>query len=300
MRLRLLGSSAGGGLPQWNCACPMCTTARSNPGRVNPRQHCSLAFSGFGEEWYLIGAGPDVRLQIESFPPLTPGPEPRRTPLRGVLLPDAELDHTIGLLVLREGSPFDVYGTAPMLAALDGAFPVRRLLEAYTATRWLEVSVGKPLSLENGRLTVVAFPTGARRPRYAAGCAVDGHWRVGYSIADTQSGGAAVFAPSVEYWSPELEDALADADCAFVDGTFWSENEMDVTGRRARPAAGAGHLPIAGPAGSAARLAGSGAGRHIYVHVNNTNPILDVRSPERRMLDELGLEVGQDGMELRI
>lgn len=278
----------------------MCTTARTNPGRVNPRQHCSLAFSGLGKEWYLIGAGPDVRVQIESFGPLTPGPEPRRTPLRGVLLPDAELDHTIGLLVLREGSQFDVHGTAPVLAALESAFPVRRLLEAYTLTRWLEVSVDEPLSLEEGRLTVVAFPTGAKRPRYAADCAEDGHWRVGYSIADTQSGGVAVFAPSVEDWSPELQDALTHADCAFVDGTFWSEDEMDVAGKRARPAAGAGHLPIAGPAGSAVRLAASTTGRRIYVHVNNTNPILDERSPERRMLEELGLEVGRDGMELRV
>jgi pyrroloquinoline quinone biosynthesis protein B len=257
-----------------------------------------LAVSGLGKDWYLIGAGPDVRQQIESFPSLTPGPEPRQTPLRGVLLPDAELDHTIGLLLLREGSPLDVYGTAPVLGALAEAFPARRLLDAYTTVRWLEVSAGQPLSLEHGRLTVTAFPTGGRRPRYAANCAIDGDWRVGYSIADAESGGVAVFAPSVERWSPELRAAIASAQCVLVDGTFWSDDEMDEVGVRGRSAAATGHVPIAGPAGSAVQLATSPASRRIYVHLNNTNPVLDERSQERRMLEQLGLEVGWDGMEV--
>ena len=274
--------------------------ARINPERVHPRRHCALAFSGLGKDWYVIGAGPDVRHQIESFPPLRPGPQPRQSPLRGVLLPDAELDHTIGLPELREGGSLDVYATAPVLAALDDAFPVRRLLDAYTTARWFEVSVGVPLPLEDGRLNVLAFPTGDKRPRYAAGCAADGCWRVGYSIVDAESGGVAVFAPSVGHWSPELGDAVAHADCAFVDGTFWTDGEMDTVGSSRLPAAGAGHLPISGPAGSALRLAECPARRRVYVHLNNTNPVLDVQSPERRLLEELGLEVGQDGMELRV
>jgi pyrroloquinoline quinone biosynthesis protein B len=265
---------------------------------VVPRLHCSLAFSGFGKDWYLIGAGPDVHQQIQSFPSLRPGPGPRQTPLRGVLLPDAELDHTIGLLLLREASALDVYGTAPVLGALVEAFPARRLLEAHTTVRWLEVSVGQPFSLEHGRLTVTAFPTGRRRPRYAADCTVEGDWRVGYSIADAESGGVAVFAPSVEHWSPELGAAIASAQCVLVDGTFWSDGEMDEMGVRGRSAAATGHIPIAGPAGSAVRLSTSPASRRIYVHLNNTNPVLDERSAERRMLEKLGLEVGWDGMEV--
>jgi pyrroloquinoline quinone biosynthesis protein B len=300
VRLRLLGSAAGGAFPQWNCACSGCRLAREDSSRAWPRTQCSLAFTGSGDEWYLIGAGPDVRRQIEDFPALHPGPGPRETRIRGVLLTDAELDHTIGLLIVREGSPLDVYGTEAVLAALQEAFPIRRLTRRYASVRWTAVAPGRPLALERGRLEVSTVPLGRKRPRYAAEQEIDGDWVVGYRIADLETGGTAVFAPGVERWSRELEALLAGAGCAFVDGTFWSDDEMARRGTGQATATAMGHLPIGGEGGSAERLAGAGALRTVYVHLNNTNPVLDERSPERGKLRALGIEVGWDGMEVEL
>jgi pyrroloquinoline quinone biosynthesis protein B len=300
LRLRLLGSAAGGGYPQWNCACAQCQTSRVAPARAESRTQCSLAFSAGGEEWYLIGAGPDIRFQIEAFPPLHPGPKVRETPLRGVFLADAEMDHMVGLLLMREGSDLDVFGPRAILAALEEAFPIRRLTQRYCSTRWISVVPGQPIALNEGRLEISAFPLGTRSPRYVTGPKIEGEWVVGYRLVNGETGGTAVFAPGIERWSPELEALLAGADCAFVDGTFWSEDEMVLNGVGHTAAAAMGHMPIAGEHGSAVRLAAADVPRVVYVHLNNTNPILDERSPERGWLRSLGIEVGHDGMEVTI
>ena len=297
VRLRLLGSAAGGGYPQWNCACARCQMCRLDPTRAKPRTHCSLAFSGAGDEWYLIGAGPDIRHQIEAFSELHPGPGQRQTPIRGVLLANAELDHTTGLLVLREGSTYDVYGTEAVLAALSEAFPIRRITRPYATIRWIALSPGRTLSLEHGRLEVMAFALSGKRPRYAADYEIGGDWVVGYRIVDTETRGASVFAPSVDRWSAELAAAVTAADCAFLDGTFWSEDEMPVAGTGQVTATAMGHMPIAGEQGSVGVLAASQAGRKVYVHLNNTNPVLDECGVEHGQLRSLGIEVAQDGME---
>ena len=300
MRLRLLGSAAGGGYPQWNCACALCRLTRWDPARAEPRAHCSLAFSGDGREWYLIEAGPDVRLQIEAFSKLHPGPGRRETPIRGVLLTDAELDHTIGLLILREGSSLEVYGTEAVLAALNDAFPIRRVIRSYASMQWIALTPGQPFALENGRLEVSAFRLGEKRPRYAVEHAIEGDWVVGYRIVDTQTRGACVFAPSIARWGLELEAALAGADCAFVDGSFWVEDEMARSGAGRSTATAMGHMPISGDHGSAGRLASIPARRKVYVHLNNTNAALDERADERRQLEAVGIEVGRDGMEVEL
>ena len=297
MRVLVLGIAAGGGVPQWNCACAGCQLARADPERAWPRLHCALALSGAGEAWYLIGAGPDIGLQIGSLPALRPGPEPRSTPLRGVLLTAAELDHTIGLLVLREGGRLDIHGTGPVLGALGGPLPIRPVLQAYSSPRWIEVVAGRPKPLEDGRLTVTAFPLGDKRPRYADACEAAEDWVVGYTVKDLESGGTAVFAPCVARWTADLETAVAGADCTFFDGTFWSDDELALAGVGTRTAAAMGHLPIGGAGGSARRLTALGGGRKVYVHLNNTNPVLGSGSPERQELDRLGLEVGFDGLE---
>jgi pyrroloquinoline quinone biosynthesis protein B len=273
---------------------------RCDPARARPRTHCSLAFSGAGDEWYLIGAGPDIRLQVEAFSKLHPGPGPRQTPIRGVLLANAELDHTTGLLVLREGATYDVYGTEAVLTALSEAFPIRRVTRPYASIRWIALWPGRAMSLEGGRLQFSAFPLGGKPPRYAADYPIGGDWVVGYRIVDTDTGGVSVFAPSVDRWTTELEAALTGADCAFVDGTFWLEDEMAATGTGLGTATAMGHVPIGGKQGSAERLAASPAGRKVYVHMNNTNPILDEGAVEREQLRALGIEVGHDGMEVTV
>lgn len=262
-----------------------------------PSSHCSIAFSGNGLEWYLIGATPDVRNQIEATRALWPGPAVRQTPIKGILLCDAELDHVIGLLVLREGSPLEIYGTDPVLRALDSDFPLRNILQAYVGHSWIQVRPGESFLLEGARLEVTPVGLGHNRPRYATGSNV-GDWVVGYSIRDTQRDSIVFFAPSVGAWSSALDHNVTGSSCAFIDGTFWSADEM----QRSVPGASriGGHLPIHGDAGSATRIAASGRGRKIYIHVNNTNPILSRDSKESALLARLGIEVGRDGMALEV
>lgn len=264
--------------------------------------------SAGGKTWNLINATPDVRLQIESFPALHPGPGRRETPLRNILLTDAELDHTLGLLVLREGAGLDVYGTAAVFETLAEAFPVPRLLEPYATIGWREIKAQEAFMLEDGRLRVRAFRLGKKRPRFVpaaktetkADLGADAAWVVGYRLEDVETRGVVVYAPGVERWTAELNQELAGADCAFLDGTFWTDREMIEAGVGQLTAEAMGHLPISGRRGSAERWSALGFKRKVYVHINNTNPVLDDDSSERRALAERGIEVGWDGMELEV
>jgi pyrroloquinoline quinone biosynthesis protein B len=256
--------------------------------------------SARGSDWYVVNATPDIRYQIESFPALHPGPGLRQTPLRGILLTDAELDHTIGLLVVREGAALEVYGTSVVLAALEGPFPVRHMLGPYSQSRWIEVRPNEPFLLDSDRLRVTPFRLGVKRPRYTAGTDIDGDWVVGYRFEDLETGGVATYAPGVEAWTPELDAALEGAACVFLDGTFWTEDEMVRAGASNMLAKQMGHIPVSGPGGSAERLAALAATRKIYVHVNNTNPMWSPMSDEHHLLAKLGIEVGHDHMDVEV
>ena len=269
------------------------------PG-TKTRLHASLAVSARGKTWTVVNATPDVHLQIESYPALHPGPGRRQSPLRHILLTDAELDHTMGLLLLREGTALEVYGTGAVLATLAEVFPVRRLLEFYAPIRWHEIRPQDGFLLEDGRLRVKALALGRKPPRFAADSKIDGDWVVGYRFEDTETKGVAIYAPAIEAWSPELAAELAQADCVFVDGTFWKEDEMIEAGAGQLTAAAMGHLPISGPGGSGKHLSALQVKRRVYVHINNTNPVLDDRSPEHRFLAERGIEAGWDGMSMEV
>ena len=300
MYLRVLGTAAGGGFPQWNCACTLCKQARSASHAVSARLHASLAVSATGNNWYVLNATPDIRLQIEFCRALHPGPAVRETPLRGVLLTDAELDHTIGLLILREGSALEIYGSSAVLQALEEALPVRAVLKPYAALSWTAVKVGEALLLDNAKLRVWALPLGRKRPRYAAACETDGEWTVGYRLEDAKTGGSVVYAPAVEKWTDELTREIERADCVFVDGTFWSEDEMICAGVGKLSAREMGHIPVGGEEGIAERLSRLPVKRKILVHINNTNPILNRYSREYSALVDKGIEVGLEGMELEV
>jgi pyrroloquinoline quinone biosynthesis protein B len=258
-----------------------------------------LAVSAAGKHWYLLNATPDVRFQIESFRELNPGPGLRQTPVRGVLLTDAELDHTLGLLILREGTSLEVLATTTVLAALSEAFPVRHILHSYASFRWQEVKPGEAFLLDEGRLRVQAFRLGVKQPRYVASSKTD-DWVIGYRFKDLESGGVAVYAPAVEAWTNELDAQLPGAQCAFIDGTFWTDDEMIQVGASPLTAREMGHLQISGAGGSAERLAALPIPRKIYLHINNTNPILHEESPERGLLTSMGIEVAWDGMEMEV
>ncbi|MDQ7904817.1 pyrroloquinoline quinone biosynthesis protein PqqB [Phytohabitans sp. ZYX-F-186] len=262
MKVRLLGTAAGGGVPQWNCACDGCAAARR--AGVARSQDC-VAISGDQRSWYLLNASPDLRAQILSAPELAPGPGRRDTPIRGVLLSTAELDHALGLLTLREAEALSVYASATVLAALDGPLGLRRALAAYTDVSWQALAPGEDIHL-NGGLRVCATVVGAKRPRYAAD-ADGGDWVVAYRITDPRTGGVLVYAPCLPAFDPSLVEG---ADCALLDGTFLDEDEMVRATGGGRSATAMGHLPVSV---SRRTLTRPGVRRLLYTHLNNTNPL---------------------------
>lgn len=292
MRVRLLGTAAGGGAPQWNCACTACRRARA-AGSV--RTQDGVAVSGDGRSWFLLNASPDLRAQLVAAPELAPGPGPRETPVRGVLLCTAELDHTLGLLALREAETITVYATATVLDALSGPFPVRDILGAYTSVNWRPVAVEEPFELAGG-LTVTAVPVGAKRPRYAAAAPSTGDWVVAYRIGDRRTRGVLVYAPSLPALGGPFLTALAGAKAVIVDGTFLYDDEMARATGSGRTATELGHLPVST---SLRDLTKTGV-RVLYTHLNNTNPLCAASAPERETLAAYGAEVAEDGQSITL
>jgi pyrroloquinoline quinone biosynthesis protein B len=270
VKVRLLGTAAGGGLPQWNCACATCTAARPlppGPPGTGRTQDC-VAVSGDGHAWYLLNASPDLRTQIVATPELTPGPGRRETPLRGVLLSTAELDHTIGLLTLREAERLTVFATATVLAALDGPFPARRIVAGYTSLDCVTVTPGTAFTLDGG-LEALAVRVGTKPPRYAAGLPGE-DWVVAYRLSDRDTGGVLVYAPCLPAWGDAIDSVIGGADCVLLDGTFHHDDELARATGVARTATEMGHLPIAASLPHVQRHPGT---RFVYTHLNNTNAV---------------------------
>ncbi|MDN3293875.1 pyrroloquinoline quinone biosynthesis protein PqqB [Streptomyces ficellus] len=298
MLLQVLGTAAGGGLPQWNCACPGCAGARAHPERR--RRHASLALRADEGSWYLVNATPDLGEQIEGCRELWPGPGPRDTPLAGVVLTDAELDHTLGIARLREADGFEILATPPVRTALLGLIRLGDTLGPYTRVTWRELG-GKPQPLTaGGTVEIQAVPVSAKRPRYAAGTGEDDPaWVVALRLRETATGRTLVYAPALAAWTEEFQYAVEDADRVIVDGTFWDDDEPVRTGISAKTATGMGHLPITGPHGTAGRLAALRA-RCLYTHLNNTNPLTDPDAPQHAVLAGQGLGVAADRMVIEL
>jgi pyrroloquinoline quinone biosynthesis protein B len=250
--------------------------------------------------WFLFNASPDIRAQIESFRPLHPSRDSRsdRTvPLQAVLLTDAELDHTLGLLLLREGRGLEIYATEAVRDTLYDGTSLLRTLEAYCPVEWRPVIPGADVRLADG-LSYQAFdvPT-TKRPRFGPDA---GKGRVaGYRLTDERSGRTLVYLPSVQDLMA-VRDQLDDCTCLLVDGTCWRDDELIRLGLAGKTAREMGHMPIDGSDGSLARLAWLPIERRIYIHINNTNPILLDDAPELRIVEQHGMEVAVDGLELRI
>ncbi|MGW5122818.1 pyrroloquinoline quinone biosynthesis protein PqqB [Streptomyces sp. NPDC004069] len=295
MLLRVLGSAAGGGSPQWNCGCPICAAVRSGAGPA--RTQSSVAVSADGRRWFLINASPDVRTQFEAFPGLHPH-EDRTTPLEAVLLTDAELDHTLGLLLLREARALRLYATPAVRETLCAGSGILRTLERYCPVEWRAVTPRAGLALADG-LSCRAFdvPT-SKRDRFGAG--VDQGRVVGYRLTDERSGGTLVYLPGVQSLTPQLRGEIERCACLLIDGTCWRDDELVRLGLAAKTSREMGHLPIDGPDGSLAQLPSLGVGRTVFVHVNNTNPVLLEDTPERRTVEESGMEVAVDGLEVQV
>lgn len=297
----LLGTGAGGGLPQWNCGCPNCSAARRGDGAVEPRTQSSLAVSGDGERWLLVNASPDVRQQIAAHAPLGPGDAVRGTGVEAVLLTDAEVDHSHGVLLLREADELAVVATPAVREALTRGNGLLPTLAAFLELEWrpLEVEAeGGEAALAAAGLEIRAFPLPGGPPSYADASPSAGDV-VGLEVRDPDTGGRLVYAPSFGRLDADLRERVARADAALLDGTLWTDEEMAAVGSD-RTAADMDHLPVSGPGGSLEALEALEDVRKIYVHVNNTNPMLRRGSPERRAVEAAGFEVGRDGMSLKL
>ncbi len=301
MWLSVLGSAAGGGFPQWNCGCPGCRAVRDGSRPARPRSQSCVAVSADQRTWFLLNASPDVRGQVEAFPPLHPR-QGRDTPLGAVLLTDAELDHTLGLLLLREAPRLAVHATPAVLETLGSGSGVLATLERYCRVERHPVTPGEDVPLGDG-LAYRAFevPT-TKRNRFGTGQGgePEGGRVVGYRLTDTGSGRSAVYLPGMQRLTPDVRAQLTGCAALLVDGTCFTDDELPRLGLAAKTSTEMGHLPIGGPDGSLEQLADLDAERVIYVHLNNTNPVLLEDSPEHRAVLDRGMEVATDGLEVKI
>lgn len=308
MQILVLGSAAGGGFPQWNCNCANCRRARAGDPAAPPRTQSSLAVSADGERWLLLNASPDLRQQIGANPALHPRRGARHSPISAVVLSNGDVDHIAGLLTLRENQPLVVYGSERIQATLrDNA--VFNVLNPVVVAR-------RNLALEE-RLAVVAFD-GAALGLQVTAFAVPGKVAL-YMENDkagpgfgTQSGDTIgleiradekrrfFYLPACAALSPELVARLRGAPLVFFDGTLWQDDEMISMGVGTKTGRRMGHMSIGGEEGSLAAFATLGVQRRIFVHINNTNPILIAGSPERLQVEAAGWEVAYDGMETRL
>lgn len=295
MWLRVLGSAAGGGFPQWNCSCPTCRAVREGSRPCRSRTQSSIAVSADYRRWFLLNASPDIRAQIESFPALHPHDD-RTTPLQAVLLTDAELDHTLGLLLLREGRALAVHATPAVHETLCDGTSLLRTLGRYCPVEWRPVVPEADVSLGDG-LSYRAFdvPT-TKRTRFGPGR--EKGRIVGYRLTDERSDRALVYLPGVQELTEGVREQLDDCACLLFDGTCWHNDELIRLGLAGKTARDMGHLPIGGPEGSLEYLSPLPIERKIYIHLNNTNPILLDDAPERRLVEDHGLEVALDGLEV--
>jgi pyrroloquinoline quinone biosynthesis protein B len=302
MELILLGTAAGGGFPQWNCWCPSCRIARTDPARAHPRTQSSVAISADGRRYFLLNASPDVREQVSRL--LNGAPEGlRHVPVEGILTTDAELDHTLGIALLREGRRLQLYATRAVLQVLEQDSRVLPVTAAFATVAVTELTLDRPVELryldggETG-LEVTAFAVPGGAPRFARE-EFPGH-TVGLLIRDARSGGTLAYVPGCGGLDPALEARLAGADLLLFDGTFWTDDEMIALGLSDRTARQMDHLPITGGGGSLERLQRLPCRKKVYTHINNSNPMLVEDSEARRAVTAAGLQVGMDGMRFTI
>jgi pyrroloquinoline quinone biosynthesis protein B len=299
LRVRILGAGAGGGVPQWNCACDNCRAARA--GEIPSRTQSSIAVSADGERWLLVNASPDVRHQIQWLAPS----RGRGSRVAAIVLTSADVDHVAGLLVLREGGLPPLYATAEAERALTEGL---HLLPALAAYGRLDVR-----RLEPRRS--VAFADAANRPLGIHATLLDGPskpplyvraqpgWTEGLGhtiglVLRAEGGGSLVYAPGVASMSAALEAELGKASAILIDGTCFTDDELSPLG--GRTARAMGHMTMGGPDGTLTHLAGHPQARRVYIHINNTNPVLRPGTKERALVEEAGIAVGEDGMELEV
>ena len=306
MLIRVLGSAAGGGFPQWNCGCPNCAGQRRGTIRALARSQESVAVSADGDSWFLLNASPEIRQQIESFDKLHPRTL-RDTPIQGIVLTNGDLDHCLGLLSLRESQPLCLYSSERILRGFSEHNVLYRTLQRFDGqVRWQLLDLDGPeipLNLLNGA------PSGLDLRAFAAPGKAALHLdqsnqvpadNLGVVISDRRSGKRLAYIPAAGASSAAVLAAASSADAVFFDGTFWSSDELIALGASTRRAEDMAHWPVGGPSGSLCFLSELSRARRVYIHINNTNPLLREDSAERAAVHAAGVEVAFDGMELSL
>jgi pyrroloquinoline quinone biosynthesis protein B len=303
MRIKVLGSSAGGGLPQINCNCRNCIEARNGNPAVRKRTQSCVAVSGDGRRWTLLNAAPDLRQQIEATPQLWPqlAAGLRTSPIASIILTNADVDHVAGLLSLREAVGFTLYGSETVLAAL-AANPIFAVLDpAHVARVPLRLERSLPIA---GGLTVEAFAVPGKIALYLESSAPGFGTRtgdtIGLRISDPASGRAFHFIPGCAAIDDTLAARLRGSPLVLFDGTLYTDEEMIVQGLSSKTGQRMGHMAMTGPQGSITAFAALQVKRRVFVHMNNSNPALREDSPERAAVERAGWEIAWDGMEIEL
>ncbi len=267
--------------------------------RAKPRTQSSLAIRGGDGPWFLVNASPDARQQLEAITDRAVD-HVRSPPIAAVLLTDAEIDHTAGLLLLRESAtPVHVYGAPGVERALREGYPVLSMLERYSGAEWHTLEPGRAQALDGSSLTVEPFGVGGDAPRYLDGSGVDLE-ASGFMFRDRSGGGVLTYVPGLARLDDDVMARFAASDLVLVDGTFWRNDELADLGISTRSALDMGHLPLSGPGGTLEALARLERPRKALVHINNTNPVLLEDSPERAAVVGAGVEVAYDGLEVEL
>ena len=307
MQVKILGSAAGGAFPQWNCACHNCRAVRAGTFHGKPRTQTQLALTEDGSTWFLLGASPDLRAQIEATPELHPQQGMRHSPIAGVALANADLDHVLGLLLMRELQPLRIHATSSVRRILREDNSMFGMLSRVPdQTVWTDFQPGKEFSLrdshgEDSRLLCRAWSLATHYPAYVTAHRQSqlspGEASLGFFFTNSKSGARLAYMPAV----PKVDDALLaelDAcDLLLFDGTFWSDDELIRLESGGQTARQMGHVPVEE---TLVKLAGVRRPRKIFLHINNTNPMLDEASPQYRQVRGAGWEIAEDGWQFNL
>jgi pyrroloquinoline quinone biosynthesis protein B len=308
LRVVILGAAAGGGVPQWNCGCPVCRTARNEHPEIQSTQ-ASIAITGDGEHWFLINASPDLRQQLIATTQLHPkAGKLRHSPISGVILTNGEIDAVAGLLSMREGSPFTIYAHPRVLSILQDNSIFNVLSEKNVSRQPIELDRSFEPALPDGSpsaIEIVPFAVPGKSAWYLEGkdhpAASDGAGdTLGLRIVDKTTGKYFYFLAACATVTEDVKTRLAGAPLVFFDGTVWRDDELIAAGLGNKTGQGMGHIAMSGDSGAIAALAGLEIGRKIFLHINNSNPALLHDSEEREIAERAGWQIAADGTEITL
>ncbi|MDX8276009.1 pyrroloquinoline quinone biosynthesis protein PqqB [Acinetobacter pittii] len=303
MYIYVLGSAAGGGFPQWNCNCPNCHGVRTDTIQAKARTQSSIAISENGTDWVLLNASPDIRQQLFEFKAAQPARKLRDTGITSVILMDSQLDHTTGLLTLREGCPMNVWCTAMVHQDLTSGFPVFNMLKHWNGgLQYNEINPKQAFKIDGfENLEFLPLIIKSAAPPYSPHRhdPHDGD-NIALIIKDHKTQKQLFYAPGLGKIDDQIMQIMQSSDCVMIDGTLWTDDEMQQTGVGTKTGREMGHLYISGEGGSLSYLNQLSTPKKVLIHINNTNPILNENSSQFAELKANGVEVAYDGMQIEL